>query len=71
MYMYVHEHIDLMPYAKLIINVILFSIDIRSKLASLFGGGSQGGNESLTYTAPKQPKKAGMFNVCYYRTQLN
>lgn len=29
-----------------------------SKLASLFGGGSQGGNESLTYTAPKQPKKA-------------
>lgn len=29
-----------------------------SKLASLFGGGSKGGNESLTYTAPKQPKKA-------------
>lgn len=29
-----------------------------SKLGSLFGGGSQGGNESLTYTAPKQPKKA-------------
>ncbi|XP_048777853.1 FK506-binding protein 15-like isoform X2 [Ostrea edulis] len=29
-----------------------------SKLASLFGGGSKGGNESLTYTAPKQPKKS-------------
>uniref|UniRef100_K1QL88 peptidylprolyl isomerase n=1 Tax=Magallana gigas TaxID=29159 RepID=K1QL88_MAGGI len=32
--------------------------DVKSKLASLFGGGSKGGNESLTYTAPKQPKKA-------------
>ena len=31
-----------------------------SKLASLFGAdqaSSQGGNESLTYTAPKEPKK--------------
>ena len=31
-----------------------------SKLASLFGMGSGGGdNESLTYTAPKQPKAKG------------
>ena len=37
-----------------------FSCYDRSKLASLFGmdkASSKGGNESLTYTAPKEPKK--------------
>lgn len=40
----------------------------RSKLGALFGmdkAGNQGGNESLTYTAPKQPKKKGML-VCMH-----
>lgn len=35
----------------------------RSRLGNLFGidkASSQGGNESLTYTAPKQPKPKGM-----------
>ena len=39
-----------------------------SKLGVLFGmdrAGSQGGNESLTYTAPKQPKKKGLRTVKY------
>jgi len=34
---------------------------VRSKLASLFGmdqASQQSGNESLTYTAPKEPKKS-------------
>ena len=34
---------------------------VRSKLASLFGmdqASRHGGNESLTYTAPKEPKKS-------------
>jgi len=34
---------------------------VRSKLASLFGmdrAAQHGGNESLTYTAPKEPKKS-------------
>ena len=37
---------------------------VRSKLASLFGmdrASHQGGNESLTYTAPKEPKKSKNF----------
>nr|AGM32470.1 FK506-binding protein [Coptotermes formosanus] len=36
-----------------------FTLGSSSKLASLFGVGksSQDGNTSLTYTAPKQPKK--------------
>ena len=41
---------------------LLFPLVYRSKLSSLFGmdkANSQGGNESLTYTAPKQPKKKG------------
>lgn len=36
----------------------------RSKLGALFGmdkSGDPGGNASLTYTAPKQPKKKGMY----------
>jgi len=36
-------------------------VSVRSKLASLFGmdrASQQVGNESLTYTAPKEPKKS-------------
>jgi len=44
---------------------------VRSKLASLFGmdqASQQTGNESLTYTAPKEPKKSKfwlMFIKCF------
>ena len=45
---------------RFICKIILFSF-CRSKLGSLFGmdqSMSQGGNESLQYKAPKEPKKA-------------
>ena len=37
-----------------------------SGLASIFGGGGRDSNASLTYTAPKQPKKSSKskYSVC-------
>ncbi|XP_060552351.1 FK506-binding protein 15-like [Ruditapes philippinarum] len=47
-----------------------------SKLGALFGmdkAGNKGGNESLTYTAPKQPKKKGLctFSLCKNCSWIN
>ena len=46
----------------------------RSKLASLFGmdrASHQGGNESLTYTAPKEPKKSKIVLLLFYCLNLD
>ena len=41
-------------------NIFMWYILLRSKLASLFGQDKEtheGGNSSLTYTAPKEPRR--------------
>ena len=50
---------------------VLSTLNSSSKLASLFGqdrASFTGGNESLTYTAPKQPKKEKPGRYCVHVT---